>query len=306
MSDADGREAGGQVVSDNAAREFEWAELQQHLLREEVQRKKEFRDIFEAHEKVIAEKVRQLRTERGWSQDDLARRMDELGWPMHQTTVAKLEAAKRPIRAAEVYALAMAFGLPMQALWYLPLPGEPWPLERMRDEFRRVDDRIASTMDTILKIAAIYADQQTERIRLARAIDLAAQGSPVDVTGQPDTNPDLLREMAGTLAQRDGSARRLAARGATEADVSAHAKAEEDPQLAEFAARVRERYEAGESPESIARWLREFLPSGMSSALDVAAVGAVMNPARLASIIASVKNIDRAQANPPADPESRG
>ncbi len=79
MSDADGREAGGQVVSDNAAREFEWAELQQHLLREEVQRKKEFREIFEAHEKVIAEKVRQLRTERGWSQDDLARRMEELG-----------------------------------------------------------------------------------------------------------------------------------------------------------------------------------------------------------------------------------
>ncbi len=304
MSDADGREAGGQVVSDNAAREFEWAELQQHLLREEVQRKKEFREIFEAHEKVIAEKVRQLRTERGWSQDDLARRMEELGWPMHQTTVAKLEAAKRPIRAAEVYALAMAFGLPMQALWYLPLPGEPWPLERMREEFQKVDERIASTMETIRKIAGIYADQQSERIRLARAIDLAAKESSADATGQPDTNPDLLREMAETLAQRDRAARRMAARGVTEADASSLAKAE-DPQLAEFAARVRERYEAGESPESIARWLRDFLPSGVSSALDLAAIGAVMNPARLASIMASVETIDRGPANSPANPESR-
>src|SRR6266851_4275375 len=184
MSDADGREAGGQVVSDNAAREFEWAELQQHLLREEVQRKKEFREIFEAHEKVIAEKE-----------------------------------------------------------------------------------------------------------------------SSADATGQPDTNPDLLREMAETLAQRDRAARRMAARGVTEADASSLAKAE-DPQLAEFAARVRERYEAGESPESIARWLRDFLPSGVSSALDLAAIGAVMNPARLASIMASVETIDRGPANSPANTES--
>ena len=43
--------------------------------------------------------------------------------------LAKLEAAKRPIRAAEVYALAMVFGLPMQALWYLPVPGEPRSIE---------------------------------------------------------------------------------------------------------------------------------------------------------------------------------
>ncbi len=278
---------------------------EQHLLREEVQRKKEFREVFEAHEKVIAEKVRQLRTERGWSQDDLARRMEELGWPMHQTTVAKLEAAKRPIRAAEVYALAMAFGLPMQALWYLPVPGEPWPLERMREEFRIVDERIATTMETIRKIAGIYADQQSERIRLAHAMDLAAKESPPDVIGQPDTNPDLLREIAETLAQRDRSARRLAARGVTEVDASSLAGAE-DPQLAEFAAKVRERYDAGESPESIARWLREFLPPEMSSALDVAAIGAVMNPAHLASIMARVEAVDGGQADSPADPEVRG
>ncbi len=174
----------------------------------------------------------------------------------------------------------------------------------MREEFQKVDERIASTMETIRKIAGIYADQQSERIRLARAIDLAAKESSADATGQPDTNPDLLREMAETLAQRDRAARRMAARGVTEADASSLAKAE-DPQLAEFAARVRERYEAGESPESIARWLRDFLPSGVSSALDLAAIGAVMNPARLASIMASVETIDRGPANSPANPESR-
>jgi transcriptional regulator with XRE-family HTH domain len=62
-------------------------------------------------ESWVGLRFRELRKERGWSQDDLARRMEELGWPMHQTTVAKLEAGKRPIRLNEVAHLAMLYGL---------------------------------------------------------------------------------------------------------------------------------------------------------------------------------------------------
>lgn len=204
-----------------ASQEREWAEVQQDLLRDEVLRRKEFREIFEAHEKVIAEKVRQLRTERGWSQDDLARRMEDMGWPMHQTTVAKLEAAKRPIRAAEVYALAMVFGLPIQALWYLPVPGEPWPIERMREEFQRIQDRIAATEGALKAMYGIYADQQTERIRLARVLDDAAKAAP-DSPRPRDLDPDILRETAEALEARAQSARRLAERGITERDARTH------------------------------------------------------------------------------------
>ena len=144
--------------------------------------------------------------------------MEDLGWPMHQTTIAKLEAARRPIRAAEVYALAMVFGLPKQALWYLPVPGEPWPIERMRKEFQQVEDRIAATERALNAMFRIYADQQTERIRLARVLNEAAKSAP-DSPVARDLNPDSLRELAEALEAKAQSARRLADRGIPGSDV---------------------------------------------------------------------------------------
>jgi transcriptional regulator with XRE-family HTH domain len=261
MSDAGERTPDTQGDSESA-RDREWADLQQQVLRDEVQHRKEFRELFETHEKVIAEKVRQLRIERGWSQEDLARRMEELGWPMHQTTVAKLEAAKRPIRAAEVYALAMVFGLPIQALWYLPVPGEPWSIERMREELQRIDDGIARTEQTLNQIMGIYADQKTERMRLARLLNDAAK-SDLDILSQPDRNPDVLREAAAALEAASPAARRATeSTGATQAlarawadnpELAALARAMTDvPELPIFADLVRRAVESGNWP-AIAR-----------------------------------------------------
>ena len=66
-------------------------------------------------ERVIGKKVRQLRTERGWSQEDLRRRL-EPGWPLDQTTISNLELGRRPIRVAEAEALAAVFGMSLVAL----------------------------------------------------------------------------------------------------------------------------------------------------------------------------------------------
>lgn len=57
-------------------------------------------------ESIVGSRVRALRTARGWTQAELGKRLE-----MHQTSIAKLEAAGRPIRVNELATLAMIFGV---------------------------------------------------------------------------------------------------------------------------------------------------------------------------------------------------
>ncbi len=63
----------------------------------------------------VGERTRKHREGRGWSQEELGRRLEAHGFGMHQTTVAKLEGGGRPIRLNEVHALAIIFGVPLAA-----------------------------------------------------------------------------------------------------------------------------------------------------------------------------------------------
>ena len=164
-----------QAERDNQDRQI--AELWQQILRQELQQRKAWLDLFEGHERIIGAKVRQLRMERGWSQLDLAQRLDELGWPLHQTNISKLEAGKRPIRVAEADALATAFGIPALALWYLPTAGEPRSMAEMRAQLQRIDDRIAELERTMQGFVNQHADYQFERMRLVQAINEAAKAA---------------------------------------------------------------------------------------------------------------------------------
>jgi len=67
-------------------------------------------------ERLVGLRVRELRAARGWSQEALGRRMTSLGYPMHQTTVAKLEAGTRPLRVSELVALADILGVKPRGL----------------------------------------------------------------------------------------------------------------------------------------------------------------------------------------------
>lgn len=51
-------------------------------------------------------RIRQLRQGREWTQGDLAAQMTGAGFPLHQTTVAKLEVGSRPTSVEELFALA--------------------------------------------------------------------------------------------------------------------------------------------------------------------------------------------------------
>ena len=57
-------------------------------------------------ERRFGRRLKDLRTAKGWTQDDLAKRMTAAGHPMHQTTVAKIESGNRPTPVGEIAALA--------------------------------------------------------------------------------------------------------------------------------------------------------------------------------------------------------
>lgn len=71
-------------------------------------------------ESAFGARVKRFRQANGWTQDDLSKRMTAEGFPMHQTTVAKLESGGRPTSIAELTALAALFGVPIPELFTAP------------------------------------------------------------------------------------------------------------------------------------------------------------------------------------------
>ncbi len=65
---------------------------------------------------VVGQRVRELREARAWSQSDLAHALEQRGLTWHQTTVAKVEAGRRTIKASEALALAYALQIPVEKL----------------------------------------------------------------------------------------------------------------------------------------------------------------------------------------------
>ncbi len=67
-------------------------------------------------DRLVADRIRQHRTDLGISTRTLAIRMRQQGHDWYHTTVQRTEAAKRPIRVAELAALAVALRTSMAAL----------------------------------------------------------------------------------------------------------------------------------------------------------------------------------------------
>jgi transcriptional regulator with XRE-family HTH domain len=68
-------------------------------------------------EELAAREVRSLRKGRGWSQEELARRMSAAGFASwHQSTVGRTETGDRPLRLNEAVALSELFGVSLTRL----------------------------------------------------------------------------------------------------------------------------------------------------------------------------------------------
>jgi len=61
--------------------------------------------------------VKDLRQAKGWTQDELARRMTAAGHAWRQTTVTKTESGIRPTNISELATLAAVFDMPIAALF---------------------------------------------------------------------------------------------------------------------------------------------------------------------------------------------
>lgn len=69
--------------------------------------------------------LRRLRLARNWSQEEVAVRMTAYGYDIHQTVIAKIEAAQRPLRVRELADFAALYGVKVQELVYPPASSLP-------------------------------------------------------------------------------------------------------------------------------------------------------------------------------------
>ena len=76
-----------------------------------------------------------LRAERGWSQSEVARRMQASGYNWHQATVGRVENGKHPLRLNELMHLAAMFDVsPLRLIVPNVTP------DRLSDDIRAVED----------------------------------------------------------------------------------------------------------------------------------------------------------------------
>ncbi len=243
----------------------------QQVLREELRHRKDFRSLCEQRERIIGAKVRQLREQRGWSQADLSDRLAYYGWPLHQTNVSKIESGRRPLRVAEAVALALVFGLPVVALWYLPLEEEPLSLTDMSDRLRDIDDTIAVVEKTINSLVKTVTDERYRRARVVDAINkaaLAAERGDIEDLGLDEEQAAALAEE--TFGQPGGD------------DMSAEAEAEflelmrtskfiADGGIGRIADEALQMHRARVPVDEIARFVATSMPPGATDPVGTAA-----------------------------------
>lgn len=89
------------------------------LMQEQLAELPSNREMLLFTENVMVDKFRMMREERGWSQKDLADEVNRYGLDFHQSTIAKLETHKRPLRVAEMFALSYVFKMPPAAVFLM-------------------------------------------------------------------------------------------------------------------------------------------------------------------------------------------
>ena len=120
--------------------------------------------------------LRRLRIARGWSQEEVARQMKAYGYDFHQTMIAKIEAAQRPIRVRELADLAALFGMEVHELIYPPagsLKEVTSEIETLTDHLQTVDQNVEERREELHKAEAVaQAAREDFRRREGEALTL--------------------------------------------------------------------------------------------------------------------------------------
>ncbi len=114
--------------------------------------------------------LRRLRLSRGWSQEEVARRMQAYGYDFHQTTIAKIEAAQRPLRVRELAHFAALYEVEAHELIY-PVTGSLAEIDREIAEVEVVHDVVkqeaAAAAERLASARALLHDAQMAHAALS-------------------------------------------------------------------------------------------------------------------------------------------
>lgn len=103
----------------------------------------------------IGQHVRRLRKARRWTQEELGQKLG-----MHQVSVAKLEAAKRPIRVNELVLLGQIFGVPYYA--FMGRPTDTTEIAKMEEGYAALQGQLEIALRAFAQVerrkAAINAE----------------------------------------------------------------------------------------------------------------------------------------------------
>jgi transcriptional regulator with XRE-family HTH domain len=102
-------------------------------------------------ETLAGRQLRRMREGRGWSRREVAERLEPFGYHWHQTVIAKIESAERPLRLNEALDLASVFGVPLTDL-VMFTGGHGVDVERelasMRQALAGIEDQLAAAHRT--------------------------------------------------------------------------------------------------------------------------------------------------------------
>lgn len=168
-------------------------------------------------EAEIAGSLRDIREDLGWSQAFAVERLREV-WDidMHQTTLAKLEAGKRPLRLAEFYALATLYGhspgtvfaRQAQKASSIALPGaaelDQWYFDQVESWQRALDASMEYLRGTVYELAGRQSAQAAVIKLLSAGARLRA--AEVEKAGIAEAGPAAAAHLRSRLESPGGDA----------------------------------------------------------------------------------------------------
>jgi transcriptional regulator with XRE-family HTH domain len=126
-------------------------------------------------EQVAGRQLRLLRQGRGWSQQDVAEKMQAYGYQWSQATVTRLESASRPIRLNELSDLAILYDVPVTQFLEPEVADSEWDdhdvLEREIERLAMQRDGLSNSLEQADATMASLARERAEAAALKARID---------------------------------------------------------------------------------------------------------------------------------------
>lgn len=132
-------------------------------------------DTHEGADERLGASVKYLRERTGMTQAELARRMTELGWPWHQSTVYRVESGRQSLRFPEAVDVATVLNTPLQWLtWGGPAVNAAAVVDRsmvaLHGSWREASNAVSRLLAAIATAERTVADAQFGKYEQAREL----------------------------------------------------------------------------------------------------------------------------------------